>query len=199
MALVMTTMALTLLTGLGTVLVVGTMMETAVAAAHRRSVEVFYAADAAVEFAIRDLAARADWDAVLTGAEWSAFTDGPPEGIRDAGTAIVDLTRASAEVEALLAARAVPPDGAARLYAYGRFDWLVPADAAPPPLYVCVWVAPRAADEAEGEERPVRELYLAARAFGTTGGQRTLLVALARPLAPEERPSLQVRAWEELQ
>lgn len=195
MPLLVVTMALTLLTGLGTALVVGTMMETAVAAGYRQAVETFYAADAAVEFAIRDLAAHADWDDVLGGAEPSALTDGPPDGTREVGAMTVDLTRATAEVEALLAARAAPPDTPAQLYAWGRFDGLLPAAAARRPAYVCVWVAGLATDGAEVPA--VRLLYVAGRAYGPTGGQRTVVVTVARRIDPDELQVVEVRSWEE--
>jgi hypothetical protein len=195
MPLLVVMMALTLLTGLGTVLIVGTMTETAVAAAYRQGVEMFYVADAAVEFAIRDLAGRDDWDAVLSGDESSALVDGAPGGPRQVGARMIDLTRATAEVEALLAARAAPPDTPAQLYAWSRFDRLVPAAAARPPAYVCVWVA--ALTGGEEDDPPVRLLYVAGRAYGATGGQRTVLVTVARPIDPDEPQIVQVRSWEE--
>jgi len=198
MPLMIVMMALTLLTGLGTVLVLGTMTETAVAAGYRQGIETFYAADAAVEFAIRDLAARSDWDQVLSGAEISAFIDGPAGGTRQVGVTVVDLARATAEVDAMLAARATPPAASAQLYAYGRFDGLLPPAAARSPIYVCVWVAELAPDE-EAEVPAVRLLYVAGRAYGPTGGRRDVLVTVARRLDAAEVAPLEVRRWEEPQ
>lgn len=198
MPLVIVVMALTLLTGLATVLIVGTMTETAVAAGYRQGIEAFYAADAAVEFAVADLAARVDWDAVLTGAEASAFADGPPGGTRRVGGRDIDLTRATEEVGALLASRATPPDAAARLYAYGPFDALLGAETARVPAYVCVWVAERVPDEdAAEEDPPVRLLYVVGRAYGPAGARRTVLVTLARALGAAAEPVVEVRGWEE--
>jgi hypothetical protein len=194
MALVMAMMALTLLTGLGTALIVGTMTETQVAAVHRQGLEVFYAAEAAVEFAIRDLAARPDWGAVLTGDESSVLADGPRGGARRLGATAVDLTRATAEVDAVLAALTAPPATRAQLYAYGPLDQLLSAPEIPPPAYVCVWVAELLRDVPE--DPPVRLLYIVSRAHGATGGHRTVLVTVARPLDPDAL--LQVRSWEEL-
>ncbi len=195
MPLVMAMMALTLLTSLGAALVVGTMTETMVTAAYRQGLEAFYAADAAAEFAIRDLAARADWDAVLRGAETSTLADGPPEGMRWLGPTVIDLTRATAEVDALLAARNVPPASRAQLFAYGRFERLVATPDVPAPAYVCVWVAELV--PAVPEAPPVRLLYVVSRAYGVTGGQRTVVVTVARPLEPDELSVLQMRSWEE--
>ena len=198
MPLLVVMMALTLVTGLGTALVVGTMTETAVTAWYRQGVETFYAADAVVEFAIRDLASRADWDGVLSGAESSALADGPPEGSRAVGSTLVDLTQGTEAVEALLAARAVPPETPAQLYAWGRFEGLLPAGVARRPAYVCVWVAELPADAEE--DPPVRLLSVVGRAYGPTGGQRTVVVTVARPIDPvdpDARQVVQVRSWEE--
>lgn len=196
MPLVIVMMALTLLTGLGTVLVVGTMTETAVAAGYRQGMETFYAADAAVEFAIRDLAARSDWDGVLTGDATSAFVDGPPGGTRQVGAAVVDLARATAEVDAILAARVAPSRAPAQLYAYGHFEALLAAAASRSPAYLGVWVAEPAPDE---DAPAIRLLYVVGRAYGPTGGVRTILVTVARLVGPDDAPTFEVRAWEEPQ
>lgn len=193
MPLLMVMMALTLLTGLGTALIVGTMTETAVTAAYREGLEVFYAADAAAEFAIRDLATHADWDAVIAGADTSWLTDGLPGGLRKLGVTTIDLTRATEEVNALLAARTVPAATRADLYAYGRFERLLAAPDAPAPAYVCIWVAELVPEVPAVP--PARLLYVVGRAYGATGGQRTVLVTVARPLDTDEL--LQVRLWEE--
>jgi hypothetical protein len=193
MALAMAMMALTLLTGLGTALIVGTMTETQVAAVHRQAFEALYAAEAAMEFAIRDLAAHPDWDAVLTGGERSAFADGPSDGARRIGARGINLTRATTEVDVLLSALTAPRATRAQLFAYGRLAELLSVPDPPPPAYVCVWLAEFV--RPVPEDPPVRLLYLVSRAYGATGGQRTMLVTVARPLDSAEL--LQVRSWEE--
>jgi len=195
MPLLITMLAMTLLAGLGAALVVGTMTETAVAAAYGQASAAFYAADAAIEFAIRDLAMQADWDEVLSGAQTSMLVDGAPAGSRHIGVTVIDLERATGEVEALLAARAAPPAGPPRLYAFGRFDDLIAPIEAEAAAYLCVWVAEQ---PPEGQaDPPVRLLYVVGRAFGPTGGRRTVLVTMARPLDPDELAPIQVRSWEE--
>jgi hypothetical protein len=193
MAVVMAMMGLTLLTGLGTGLIVGTMTETQVAAVHRQALEVLYAAEAAMEFAIRDLAAHPDWDAVLTGDESSVLADGPPDGARRIGARPINLTRATTEVDALLGALTAPRATRAQLYAYGPFQELLSIPDPPPPAYVCVWLAEFL--RPLPEDPPVRLLYMVSRAYGAAGGQRTVLVTVARPLDADE--PLQVRSWEE--
>jgi hypothetical protein len=193
MALVMAMMALTLLTGLGTALIVGTMTETQVAAVHRQAFEALDAAEAAMEFAIRDLAARPDWDRVLAGDERSALTDGLLDGARRLGARTINLTRATMEVDVLLGALTPPHATRAQLYAYGRLAELLSVPDPPPPAYVCVWLAEFV--RPVPEDPPVRLLYILSRAYGAAGGQRTVLVTAARPLDSAEL--LQVRSWEE--
>jgi Tfp pilus assembly protein PilX len=194
MTLVIVIMALSLLTGLGTVLVVGTMTETAVVANYRQGVEAFYAAEGAVEFAIRDLAQASDWDAIVTGATTSTFVDGPPDGTRRVGASTVDLTQATADVNALAAAET---EGSFHLYAYGRFADLVSSAAVRSPIYVCVWVADLSAGEEVEAERVVR---IIGRAYGPTGAQRSIAVSVARAASSDDPASapLEVLSWAEL-
>lgn len=193
MPLVMAMMALSLLTGLGTALIVGTMTETQVAAIHRQGLEMLYAAEAAVEFAIRDLAGRSDWDLMLSGDERSVFADGPPGGTRPLGGTTVNLTRGTTDVNAWLRGLPVPRGSPAQLYAFGPVERLLSVPDPPAPAYVCVWVAEFL--RPASEDPPVRWLYLVSRAYGATGGQRTVLVTVARPV-DSDKP-LQVRSWEE--
>ena len=67
MALLISMMALSVLTALAATLVLGTMTETAVASSYREGIETFYAAEAAVEFVIQDLAAASDWEGIVGG------------------------------------------------------------------------------------------------------------------------------------
>lgn len=67
MALVTAMMAMTLLTALGSAVIISTITETAIAASYRHGSELFYAADGAADFAIQELAAMADWDDLAAG------------------------------------------------------------------------------------------------------------------------------------
>lgn len=196
MPLVMVLMALTLLTGLGTVLIVGTMTETAVAAAYGQGVATFYAAEAAVEFAVRDLAARANWDAVFTGTEASTLADGPAGAVWRVGGRELDLAHETAEVEALLASRDLPAEAPPQLYAFGTLQALT-GTGPDVPVYICAWVAESpAADEIE-EASAVRIAYVVGRAYGATGARRTVLVRVAGTLDAGGEPGVEVRHWEE--
>ena len=66
-ALFVTILAMLLLSAIGGSLVLGTISETAIAANFLGGRDVFYAADAALERALADLAETVDWSAVLGG------------------------------------------------------------------------------------------------------------------------------------
>ena len=65
--LVVALMSMLLMVALGTALVLTTMTEVTIAANYRDGTEAFYAAEAAVEWALQDLEAAPDWDDVTTG------------------------------------------------------------------------------------------------------------------------------------
>ena len=191
MPVVIVMMAVSLLTGLATTVVLGTITETAIAGNYGEAAAVFYAAEAAVEFALAELTA-ADWEASLTDTTLSAFIDGPPAGLRHAGIAPVDLTQATADINALRGARAA--GSAYRLYAYGRFADLVSARPEGSRLYVAVWVADLTDAAAEGTGAPV--LGVLGRAYGPSGSRRAIAVSVTPgDVAPR---ALRVLSWAEL-
>lgn len=189
MPLVIAMTALTLLTALGTVLVLGTIAETAIAASYREATEAFYAADAAVEFVVRDLAAASDWELMLSDHGTSTFIDGPPSGVRDVGAATLDLMQATEDVNASAPAGPGGITPSYALYAYGRFADLVPA-AARSRIYVAVWIAD-VSDEA---------VAILGQAYGPTGSRRSVAVSVARTPTSDEMPPTPVRvlSWHEI-
>jgi hypothetical protein len=93
-AILIAMMATLLMMALGAALVMTTSSETIIAASFRDSLEGTYAADAALERAIDDLQAVADWNLVLAGASASAFVDGAPGGSRTlADGSTIDLAQ----------------------------------------------------------------------------------------------------------
>lgn len=196
MPLVIAMMAITLLTALGTVFVLGTMTETAIAANYRDGTEAFYAADAAVEFVVQDLAAVSDWKVILNGETMSAFIDGPPGGVRQVGAGTVDLTQATADINAIAGAgRGSPPYA---LYAYGRFADLVPNAGVRPFIYVAVWVADLS-DEGSGEPGSA-VVGIVGRAYGPAGSRRSVAVSIAREGGVDESAPgpVRVASWDDL-
>jgi hypothetical protein len=196
MPLVMTMMAMTLLTALGSALIVVTITETAIAAAHRNGTELFYAADGAADFAVQEVAAAPDWDELLSSGTLSAFVDGAPVGPRQIGAIVLDLSEATADTNAV----AVPgPDGSVpvyRLYGYGRLAQLTAGGEGPLSPYVIVWLADATAPDAEE-----RVVSLFVRSFGPTGGQRSIAVSIGRTPATDEGtgPILRVVSWHAVQ
>jgi len=182
-------MALTLLTALGGALVLGTVTETAIAASYREGTETFYAAEAAVELVIEELAAASDWDAIAAGDAPSAFVDGPPAGIRDVGAVTLDLAVATEDVATAAGDKDVD---AYLLYAHGRLVDMIPGGTARSPHYVAVWIAGLATADAE----EVSIMRIVGRAYGPTGSRRSVVVSVTRP--PGSEDSLRVMSWHEL-
>ena len=81
-ALIMVMLVTTFLSALGLGLMLAVFMDRLATGNMAGSVAMLYAADAGIELAARDLAQAADWDAVLSGAERSSFTDGAAGGVR---------------------------------------------------------------------------------------------------------------------
>ena len=189
MPLVISMMALSVLTALAATLVLGTMTETAVAASYREGVETFYAAEAAVEFVIQDLAAAPDWEEIVTGEEVSSFVDGPPLGVRRVGAVLFDLAAATDDV---LAATGAYDDGREyRIYAHGRLSDMLPGAATGSPYYVVAWIAGVGATETERQST----ISVVGRAYGPTGSRRSIAVTVIRP---DSEGMIRIVSWHEL-
>lgn len=180
-------MAVTMLTGLAMTVVLGTMTETAIAGSYGEATAAFHAAEAAVEFAVSELVG-ADWAAVTAADTVSAFIDGPPEGTRRIGAAVVDLSQATDDINR------VPGTAASyQLYAYGSFADLVSTGSGGSPFYVVVWVGDLTGKE-EDEGTPV--LGVIGRAYGPSGSRRSIAVSVTREDTIPE--SIRVLSWAEL-
>jgi hypothetical protein len=147
-ALLLALMATLMLAVLGTGLVISTMAESTIAAGFRRSHETFYGAEAALEWAIRELDRRPDWTAVLADPRPSHFAP------RHGGGPPLSLAALQAEVQRTSnAAHAAGPDRPVwRLLAHGWLDGLTGVET--PPLQVVVWVAD---DPADGDRAPLQD------------------------------------------
>jgi hypothetical protein len=171
-ALVLTIMAMLLLSSLVAAMVLWTSSESLIAASFRGGREAFYAAEAVAEWTTAELATVADeWTAVANGLQSSSFADGLPAGPRMvAGEAVVDLTD-------LVAA-----NPGWRLFAYGP---LASLGSSASQVYIASLVAP---DPAGGDGLRVRAL-----AFGPRGAGRTLELGVFR--SPR---GVHVSSWAEL-
>jgi hypothetical protein len=189
MPLLIAMMALSVLTALAATLVLGTVTETAVASSYREGVETFYAAEAAVEFVIQDLAAVPDWEGIVAGEEVSSFVDGPPLGVRRVGAVLFDLAAATDDVGA--ATRGYDDEREYRIYANGRLADMIPDAAAGSPYYVVVWIAGIGATEIERRSA----ISVVGRAYGPTGSRRSVVMSVIRPDSEE---MVRIMSWHEL-
>lgn len=160
-ALLLTIMAMLLLSVLAAAIVLLTSTETLIASSFRTSREAFYAAEAVGEWSLRELARmKDDWTSVVNGLTPSSFVDGAPAGTRTlAGDPVVDLT----------AIGAANPSW--RLFAYGSFGDLVRTPTAAR-FYIVALVAP---DPGSLDGLAVRAL-----ALGPRGARRTVELQLRR-------------------
>jgi hypothetical protein len=214
MMLVVALMVMVLVSALGAALILVTSTETTIAANFRNSLGALYAADAAAELALAEVATVADWDQLLNGRLRSAFVDGSPVGTRLVSGTAVDLlqtvalaschkatTCSAAEMDAVTAER---PWGANnprwQLYAYGELESAVPG--AESPYYVLVLVGD---DPSESDNDPLDDgggpdnpgagvLLLRARAFGPRNAHKTVEIAIARAGGDRVR----LLSWREL-
>ncbi|MBI3400171.1 MAG: hypothetical protein HY048_02025 [Acidobacteria bacterium] len=201
-ALIVTLMALLLMSAFGVGILLTTATETRIAAAFRNAHAAFYAADAAAEFTMDDLLAVPDWNRVLDGSIRSSFVDGAPRGRRvlDDGSG-VDLEEAvnfanchkattcrAAEMDAVSEARPWGPNNPRwTLFAYGRLRDLLPAGGIDSPFYVVIMVGD---DPAENDDDPGHDgvagnpgagvLGMRSEAFGPGGTHKVVEVTVTR-------------------
>jgi hypothetical protein len=206
--------------GLGLALVV--VMDQLATVNMRGSVAMLYAADGAIELAVRDLAQLEDWNLALTGVARSHFADGEPPGVRAipsggtidlaAATHQLNCSRPTACSEAQMSAntreRPWGPNNARwRLYAFGPVGNIVQF-ARPTPAYLAVWIADDGRENdgdphADGAENsPGRGvLRVRAEAFGPFGSRRAIEAEVARlcVTAGEAcRHGVRVQSWREV-
>ena len=191
-ALVIVMMTITLLTALGTALTLGTIAETAVAANYRDATETLYAADAAVEFATQEVAAVADWSDVISEPGRSVFVDGQAGGLRTVGATALDLSEATRDVNKVAGGGPGTAGGSWVLYAFGRFEDLVPSGVSGSQIYVTVWVANRS-DTPEEDRSGPDALSILGQAYGARGSRRTVEVIVVK----ESASTIRTQSWRE--
>jgi hypothetical protein len=197
-----------LVVAIGAAVSVTSRTETLIAASFREGKEMLYAAEGAVSIAVRNLDAAADWNAVLSGAAASSFTDGASVGARTLpGGMTVTLCCSTGSLTAEVQQRAHGGrDWGAdtpqwQLFAWGRAaDWL-PAGRLFTPVYVAVWVAD---DPADGDSNPLLDvngiLLLHAVALGVSGGRRAVEAVVQRPASTGLPPpsGLRILSWHDV-
>ena len=200
-ALIVSLMAMLLLSALGLALVMTTMTETKIAGNYTASQEAMYAADAAIERSMQDVLTVADWNAMLSGSVKSAFVDGTPGNRTVSGltfnlneaTNLMNCNKTSGctatEMDALTEDR---PWGANnprwQLYAYGPVNNFLSTGTLNSNMYLVVWVAD---DPSETDNLPAQDgntftnpgtgvITMRAAAYGARGVSRMIDVTLSR-------------------
>lgn len=223
-ALIMVVLVTAFLSALGLGVLLAVFMDRLATGNMAGSVAMLYAADSAIELTARDLARINDWDAVLTGAERSSFTDGDAAGVRGLpGGGTVDLTITTNMLNCGRSTNCTStqmnvssqerPWGANnprwRLFAYGPMQQLT-ALVRPEPCYLAVWVGDDGreqdgdplADEANEHEPGHGIVRVHAEAFGFAGSRRALEAELLRVCPGGEAagclPGIRVQSWTEM-
>jgi hypothetical protein len=149
-----------LMSALATALVVLTNTELRITATYVRAMELRYAAEAALEMAIEELAIHSDWSALVAGPALSAFNDGAPGGRRTlVDGASIDLDSVTDQLAADNPTR--------RLFAFGPVQSLQGTTDLGFNGYVAVWIGD------DPEENPAL-VALRAEAYGMAGMRRML-------------------------
>ena len=222
-ALIMVILLTAFLSALGLGLILAVFMDRLAAGNMKGSVAMLFAADAAIEYAARDLAQEPDWDAVLSGARRSSFTDGAAGGVRGIpGGGAIDLTASTNMLNCGKATNCTEPQMNAnsrerpwgsnnprwQLFAFGLMEGF-PQFARPAPCYVAVWIADdgREADDDPRVDAPDEEpghgiVRVHAEVFGHAGSRRAIEAELARACRGGGvgacLPGIRVQSWQEL-
>ena len=192
-ALIVTLMALLVLVALTGALIPLASSETAISANHRLALQTLYAAEAALERAIRELEAAPSWDDVLAGRQRAAVWEEQTTR-RLADGALLDLNVETSALESAGAGGSGAGRGLRwRLYAHGPLSAVLPRDPTGGLLHTAVWVAD---DPADADADPLRDangtVILHAAAIGPALAQRAVQATLTRP-NPDQRPV--VTSW----
>jgi hypothetical protein len=203
-ALLITIMALTLLSALGAALMLTSTSESMIAAHFRDGIEARYAAEAALVRAL-DEAAAADWAPLIDGASRSAWVDGPPAGPRPLGDgSTIDLAQVvnlagcqkstSCSASDLAAVTADRPWGANNprwtAYAYGPLRGLLAPGAVDAPHYVIVLA---------GNGPSAAQLALRAEAFGPRAAHAVVETTVGRDYNEASGQSfVKILSWREV-
>jgi hypothetical protein len=164
-ALIAAMLLMVLLSALGLSLTMVTMTEARVARSYSNGTESFYAADAALELAVNELAQQPDWTRVLDGSVSSSFVDPsvasrpwPGAQGRTSGeaTALVTCARttcSTTDMDARTPGRPWGPNNPRwRLFACGPLSAMSRSGAIDSAEYVAVWVGD---DPQENDDDPL--------------------------------------------
>ena len=198
-ALLLALAAAALITAVAASLVVSASIETTIVGSARAAQEVFYAADAALERTLHDLAVAPDWSPALAlpPALVASFNDGVSVAKAPDGRQL-SMSALTMERQAVSAVRYGPgvfgaDTPAWRMFGHAPLAAVLPGGLLAQPGYVLVWVADygldgdgNAAHDANGQ------LLVYVDAYGVAGARRGLEAAVARA-----GPGVRLLAWKD--
>jgi hypothetical protein len=208
-AVLLALIAVLFMTALGGVLTLTSVSETMIAGGFRSTEGARYAAEAAAERVLADLAAADDWNPFFAGTARSTFVDGPPAGTRAmADGTTIDLTQhvnqancqkttacSIAEMDAFTADRPWGVNNPRwRLLAYAPLSALLPTAIGGASYYAVVLIGD---DRSETDGDPTRDgsdpanpgsgiVVIRATAFGPRGSSRAIELTVSRPAGDGE-------------
>jgi len=187
-ALLMALVAAALVTAVATTMVMSSSTDLVITGSTRASMEAMYAAEAAAQRAIGELATIADWSTVLTAPPanvTASFDDGLAVARAPDGRAL-SMSGLTAARQATSTATYSPAAFGAdspvwRLFGHAELGALVPPGVTAPPAYVLIHVAD---DGGDGDGDPARDtngqVIVYAEAYGVSGAHRAVELAVAR-------------------
>ena len=222
-ALIVAMVVLALVAAIGLGLVLTTSLEPLTAANYESSWAAFFAAEAGIAVAGHELAAIADWNAVLTGQVGSAVLERPgpvlelPDGSSASLSELTNLAScghaepcASAELTAFTVERPWGSNNPRwQVFGHGRLDRLLPGAGGAVPVEVVVWVAD---DPGDTDGDPLRDSETApggewtpgacvvavrAEAFAARSGHRAIIATFSRG-SPGCGTGIRLVSWHEL-
>jgi hypothetical protein len=205
-ALVVTLLAIALLSVVGASLVLATNTDLLIASNAGASMATFYAADGALERTIAELVRAPDFTLVLNGSLTSTFTDGPPSGARrlndgsalqlDTVVNLANCARVTTCAEADLSATGRdrpwgPHNPRWRLFSYGPLRPATGHSAPDLAVYAITMLADDPADTDDDAERDgggvgsganpgAGILWVRAEGFGPRGAHRVVQALVVR-------------------
>jgi hypothetical protein len=206
-ALIISLMAMMMLTALAAGVVMVSNTETMIASNYRNAQEALYGADAAAERVVQDLLLVPRWNDILGGGVQSSFVDGARDGQKTIpGGPHITLCCSTATATGQLQSATDTANMWGvnnprwQLFAWGPVTDILPDNEVDSPMYVAVWVAD---DPSETDGNALADtngvLTLHAEAYGASGTRKTIEVTVARTSGTEiERGQIAQRGQEEL-
>jgi hypothetical protein len=171
--------------------------ETAIASGDRAGRDGLYAADAAGQAAIAELAPMGSWDGVLTGATSTLLHDSVLVA-QIQGAVPVDLTARTRAIQADVDALQAGADRSEwHLFAWGPASMVLSSPPSIGPFYLAVWLAD---DSGDGDGNPSADangiVIVHAESYGPGGLLRAVECVVSRAPPMGSRPVL--LSWREL-